>query len=572
MAVQVIRATRPVAAATAPGAKKIKVAAYCRVSTDMEEQESSYEIQCKHYEDFINANPAWELAGIYADEGISGTSTKRREQFKKMIKDCEDGKIDMVITKSISRFARNTVDCLNYIRKLKDLDIPIFFEKENINTLDAKGEVMITIMASIAQQESQSISQNVRLGLQFKMQNGKGGLNTTQFLGYTKDREKDCIVIVPEEAETVRRIYREYLEGKSPNLIARRLTDDGIKTPCGKDKWFASTIQSILENEKYCGDLLLQKYYVTSCLTHEIKKNDGRFPQYYVEDDHDPIIPKDVYYQVQGELMRRGALSKDPTKIRYGSQDAFARRLYCGRCGRVLKKYTLTDGSIEWRCRKRDYQKKSSEKEVSNRCGLRNVKESELMDVMIQAFNQLPQHRDELLKDQASIWNGEIKRIDALIGKSKDQQRTMEERKAALENDDAVDHSSEIEFLEGQIKDQIQERNALIIERAEHADHELKIRFLLEIVDAMKEKWDKSVGWYDEGGWKKEEVKDTPACRDYKDFFQSTRFELPEGLLDERGRVARFDNELVVRYVDRVIVQDNGYDVVFKAGITVKVR
>ncbi len=267
------------------------------------------------------------------------------------------------------------------------------------------------------------------------------------------------------------------------------MTDDGIKTPCGKDKWFASTIQSILENEKYCGDLLLQKYYVKSCLTHEIKKNDGRFPQYYVEDDHDPIIPKDVYYQVQGELMRRGALSKDPTKIRYGSQDAFARRLYCGRCGRVLKKYTLTDGSIEWRCRKRAYQKKSSEKEVNNRCGLRNVKESELMDAMVQAFNQLPQHRDELLKDQASIWKGEIKRIDALIGKSKDQQRTMEERKAALENDDAVDHTSEIEFLEGQIKAQVEERNALIIERAEHANRELKIRFLLEIVDAMKEKW-----------------------------------------------------------------------------------
>lgn len=206
---------------------KLKVAAYCRVSTDSEEQASSYEVQVAHYTQFIQKNPEWELAGIYADDGITGTNTKKREEFNRMIQDCMDGKIDMIITKSISRFARNTLDCLKYIRELKEKNIPVFFEKENINTMDSKGEVLLTIMASLAQQESQSLSQNIKLGLQYRFQNGEVRVNHSRFLGYTKDEEGN-LVIEPSEAEVVKRIYREYLEGASLLQIGRGLEADGI--------------------------------------------------------------------------------------------------------------------------------------------------------------------------------------------------------------------------------------------------------------------------------------------------------------------------------------------------------
>ena len=201
-------------------APKIRVAAYCRVSTDTDEQATSYDAQIEHYTDLIAKHPEWELAGIYADDGISGTNTKKREEFNRLIDDCMAGRVDMVISKSISRFARNTLDCLKYIRQLKEKNIAVFFEKEAINTLDAKGEVLLTIMASLAQQESQSLSQNVRLGLQYRYQQGKVQVCTNRFLGYDKDEEGN-LVINPEEAEVVKRIYREYLGAKATTPSAR---------------------------------------------------------------------------------------------------------------------------------------------------------------------------------------------------------------------------------------------------------------------------------------------------------------------------------------------------------------
>lgn len=214
---------------------KLRVAAYCRVSTDSDEQATSYDAQVEHYTELIQKNPEWEFAGIYADDGISGTNTKKREDFNRMIDDCEAGNIDMIITKSISRFARNTLDCLKYIRKLKEKNIPVFFEKEAINIMDAKGEVLITIMASLAQQESQSLSQNVKLGPQFRYQSGQVQVNHNHFLGYTKDADGN-LIIDPEQAEVVKRIYREYLEGYSMDRIAKGLEADGILTGAGKTK------------------------------------------------------------------------------------------------------------------------------------------------------------------------------------------------------------------------------------------------------------------------------------------------------------------------------------------------
>lgn len=282
---------------------KLRVAAYCRVSTDRDEQESSYEAQVEHYTEFIDRNPEWQLAGIYADDGISGTNTKKREEFNRMIEDCMASKIDMVITKSISRFARNTLDCLKYIRQLKEKNISVYFEKENINTMDAKGEVLLTIMASLAQQESQSLSQNVKLGLQFRYQAGKVQVNHNRFLGYTKDDEGN-LVIVPEEAEIVLRIYREYLEGASLFQIGQGLEADGIKTAAGSDYWLQSTLKKILTNEKYIGDALLQKTYTVDFLNKKRVANNGIVPQYYVENSHPAIIPREKFMKVREEMRR----------------------------------------------------------------------------------------------------------------------------------------------------------------------------------------------------------------------------------------------------------------------------
>ena len=264
---------------------KLRVAAYCRVSTDSDEQAGSYETQVNHYTEYIGRNKEWELAGIYTDDGISGTNTKKREGFNEMIDDCMAGKIDMVITKSISRFARNTIDCLKYVRQLKEKNIAIIFEKENINTLEASGELLLTIMASLAQQESASLSQNVKLGLQFRYQEGKVQVNHEHFLGYTKDGDGNLIV-VEEEAKIVRRIFRDYLEGASFRDIAEGLERDKIKTGGKKYKWHLSTVQGILRNEKYIGDALLQKTITTDFIEKGRIKNDGTVPHNTVEPYH----------------------------------------------------------------------------------------------------------------------------------------------------------------------------------------------------------------------------------------------------------------------------------------------
>ncbi len=283
---------------------KLRVAAYCRVSTDSNEQATSYEAQIEHYTNFIQKNEEWEFAKIFADDGFSVTNTKKREEFNRMIEECMVGNIDMIITKSISRFARNTLDCLKYIRQLKEKNIPVFFEKENINTMDSKGEVLLTIMASLAQQESESLSKNVKLGLQFRYQNGEVQVNHNRFMGYTKDDEGH-LNIQPTEAEIIKRIYLEYLQGASLKQIGERLETDGILTAAGKERWRPETIKKILKNEKYIGDALLQKTYTVDVLTKKRVKNNGIVPQYYVENSHEAIIPRDLYMQVQEEMLRR---------------------------------------------------------------------------------------------------------------------------------------------------------------------------------------------------------------------------------------------------------------------------
>jgi len=233
--------------------KKRRVAAYARVSTDQEEQLTSYEAQVDYYTNYIKSRDDWEFVDVYTDEGISGTSTKHREGFNKMVKSALDGNIDLIITKSVSRFARNTVDSLTTIRKLKDIGCECYFEKENIWTFDGKGELLLTIMSSLAQEESRSISENVKWGHRKRFADGKVSVPFGNFLGYKKGEDGN-LVIDEEQAVIVRRIYREFLSGSSSVAIAKGLTNDGIETPGHKQKWYATTVRSILTNEKYKGD------------------------------------------------------------------------------------------------------------------------------------------------------------------------------------------------------------------------------------------------------------------------------------------------------------------------------
>ena len=387
--------------------QKIRVAAYCRVSTENEEQESSYEVQVEHYTEYITGKPEWMLAGIYADDGISATNTKKRDEFNRMIEDCKAGKIDRIITKSISRFARNTVDCLKYTRELKALNIAVFFEKENIDTLDSKGEVLMTIMAALAQQESESLSANVRLGIQFRNQQGKVQVNHNRFLGYTKD-EEGRLVIVPEEAEIVRRIYREYLEGDSLLTIRRGLEADGIKNGAGNLRWHESNIKQILTNEKYIGDALLQKTYTVSILEKKRAANNGNLPKYYVEGCHEPIIDKAIYLRVQSEMAERANLNAGGKKRVYSGKYALSSIVFCGHCGDIYRRIKWNNRgckSTVWRCVSR------VEKDGPD-CPARTVQEETLHRAVITAVNDIFSGREEiipiLLENIRSVLDGGI--------------------------------------------------------------------------------------------------------------------------------------------------------------------
>lgn len=356
--------------------KKLRVAAYCRVSTELEEQESSYEAQVEYYTRKMEETDNWKMAEIYADDGKSATNTKKRDDFNAMIKDALDRKIDMILTKSVSRFARNTVDSLLTIRKLKEKNVAVVFEKEGVNTLDGTGEILITILSSLAQEESRNISENTRWGVVRRFENGKMIVNHNKFMGYTKNESGD-LVIVPEEAEIVRLIFRLYLEGYSAKKISQYLEENGIKTATGQDKWYDSVIFKMLRNEKYMGDALLQKTYTVDFMTKKKVINKGIVPQYYVEDDHEPIIPKELFYRVQEELARRASMNKSSVtckknqKSKFSSEYALTGLLLCGDCGQEYRRVTWSRNGkkkIVWRCSNR----------LTN--GTKNCKKSETLE------------------------------------------------------------------------------------------------------------------------------------------------------------------------------------------------
>lgn len=306
--------------------RKLKVAAYARVSTEQDEQESSYEAQIDYYTQYIKSNPEWEFVAVFADRGITGTNTKNREEFNKMVNLAMIGGINLILTKSISRFARNTVDTLRIVRKLKAVGVEVVFEKENLRTFDPKCEVMLTIMSSLAQEESRSISENIRWGHQKSMRDGKVSLPYSHFLGYRKG-EDGRPEIVEEEAKIVLGIYSDFLLGYTIRQIADNLTARGISTPAGNKRWSVSTINSILSNEKYKGDALLQKTYTVDYLTKEKRKNNGELRQYLVEHSHDPIVDAETFDRVQKKL------AEHQRRARIRSRSPFAGKIFCADCG-----------------------------------------------------------------------------------------------------------------------------------------------------------------------------------------------------------------------------------------------
>ena len=366
-----------------------RVAGYARVSTDSEEQLTSYEAQVDYYTRYIHSRSDWQFVDVYTDEGISATNTKRREGFIRMVADALDGKIDLIVTKSVSRFARNTVDSLTTVRKLKDAGVEVYFEKENIWTLDSKGELLITIMSSLAQEESRSISENVTWGQRKRFADGKVSIPYRHFLGYRKGAD-GLPEIVPEEAEIVRSIYRMFIEGTSTNAIARHLTQKGIPTPAGKEKWQRATVESILRNEKYKGAALLQKSFTVDFLQKKMKVNEGEVPQYYVEHSHEPIIAPEEWDRVQLEFSRRKNSSH-----RTRCNSPFAGKLICGDCGEIFgskvwhstSKYRRTI----WQC--------NAKFKGNEKCRTPHLYEDDLKQHFITALSALITNRDALLDD-----------------------------------------------------------------------------------------------------------------------------------------------------------------------------
>ena len=407
-AVTVIPATiNPLTRMPNTSTAKRRVAGYARVSTDSEEQQTSYEAQVDYYTQYIQSRPDWEFVRVFTDEGISATNTKKRDGFNEMVRIALAGGIDLIVTKSVSRFARNTVDSLTTVRKLKEKGVEVYFEKENIYTLDSKGELLITIMSSLAQEESRSISENVTWGKRKQFADGKVALPYKQFLGYRKGAD-GLPEIVPEEAKIVRRIYSLFIGGKTTGGIARLLTAEGIPTPGGKTTWQASTIESILTNEKYRGDARLQKKITVDFLTKKMKVNEGEVPQYYVENSHPAIIEPSEWALVQTEMARRKAIGR-----KYSGNSVLSTRLICGDCGEYFGSKVWHNNQpyrkTIWRC--------NGKYAGTDRCRTPNLDEEYIKDRFVVAFNEMYACKDMVLADLQVVLKtlADFTEIDAQI-------------------------------------------------------------------------------------------------------------------------------------------------------------
>lgn len=457
---------------------KLRVCAYCRVSTMHEEQQNSFDAQIRHYSAMIESNPDWKFAGIYADEGISGKSKKNRTEFLRMIRDAENRKLDLVITKSISRFARNTGDCIETVRLLKGWGVGVFFEKENINTLSAESELILTILSSIAEEELISTSQNIRWSNQKRFKQGKMHLVTERFMGYERDGNGG-LVINDEQAAIVRRIFNESISGMGIALIARGLEADGIKNVSGGTRWQPSVILGMLRNEKYVGDAILQKTVTANSITFKRKANEGEVPMYYIKDNHPPIIEREKFELVQ-ELLTERARGKgySPEMAwKYQTRYPFSHKIVCGNCGRGFRHqiHNCSKPSRQqfWGCA--NY----IERKIST-CDMRPIKNDTLERLFVRVFNKLLMNRNILtsfsttlrMVSHAKIGGGKLDDINAEIDGLLKQEHVLLELYEKGVTDKAIIRIEHEELI-GKLGRLRAERNS-IIQQVEGQDDRVK--------------------------------------------------------------------------------------------------
>ena len=494
--IHVIPATKQAAAPGRASGRRQRVAAYCRVSTDSEEQLTSYTAQKAYYTQKIDENPDWEMAGIFADKGITGTSMKKRVEFKKMIAACKRGKIDLILTKSLSRFARNTVDSLEVVRMLRANGIGVIFEKENINTLTESSEFLLTLFSGFAQAESESISKNVIWGIQKSREAGNVPFQYQKLLGYQRGPDGQP-EIVRSEAEVVKRIYRRYLDGCSLAQIKRELEADGVPTASGIQGWTYQVVRNILTNERYIGDALLQKTYTTDCISKTVKKNQGDRPMVYVERNHPAIVSKAMFYQVREEMARRASKRKVMQKTgkteqgKYSAKYALSELLVCGECGTPYKRCTWARNGkkrIVWRCVSRlEFGTKYCHDSPS-------MDEDKLHQAILEGINEFVQAGqglgDELL-DLASIvqQGGSADGIDPLTLRNRLDALTAQQAELL----DKVLEDMENEELNAQLKATMEEKQAILgrlgalqQDEEQRAGQEARLRELAEWLKKQK--------------------------------------------------------------------------------------
>ena len=487
--------------------RQLRVAAYCRVSTDDEEQLTSYEAQKNYYTDKIMTNKEWTMAGIFADEGITGTSARKRPEFLRMIRQCKQGKIDIVLTKSISRFARNTVDCLNYVRALKELGIAVIFEKENMNTLEIDSEILITMLGAFAQSESESISANVRWGIRQAMKEGKATIQYKYLYGYRKGDDSKP-EIIPDQAEVVRKIYDLFLSGTPVRGIQEYLNANSVPNINGEPKWARSAIDSILTNEKYCGDVLLQKTYIDDCINKKVKKNTGQLPMYLVQNHHEGIISRETFDAAQAELARRSA-RKSPSKknaptgrSRYSSKYALSDRLYCGECGTRYQRCTWRnrDGSkrIVWRCVSRvDYGSKYCHDSPT-------LDEEPLHRAVLAAINSTVKDKNNIVYNLKAAMEKELapaagQQLSLSEIDNQLEQLNIEFSKVLAEASESGDQAAysdkfrEIMQKQTALKAQRNEIQRMLAESGKAADHIDQCRQAAEVMPVAITEWDEAL-------------------------------------------------------------------------------
>lgn len=471
--VEIIKANRKISERTAGKvADVLRVAPYARVSTDSEEQLNSYKSQVMYYTDLVNKRKDWVLVDIYADEAITGTQVTKRENFQRMINDCMDGKIDMVITKSISRFARNTLDTLKYVRMLKERNIAVFFEDENINTMTMDGELLLVILSSVAQQEVENISANVKKGLKMKMRRGEL-VGFASCLGYDYDPIDKSISINEAEADIVRYIFDRYIEGAGAYVIAKELTQLGYKTKYGNTEWHDTGVLGIIKNEKYKGDVLQGKTFTVDPISKRRLDNRGEEDQFYVKNHHEPIISEEVFEKAQAILSKRGANRRGVEKgkrEKYSRKYAFSSKLECAFCGSNLSRRNWHSGTahekVIWQC-------VTATKKGKKYCThSKAIEEKIIEDAFVESYKLLCYNNSDVLDEL-------VKRMEAVLSGNDFQKRLIK-----IEN--------EIQAIEQKRNRLIDMRLEEVIDKATYEKKYGELESTLEGLSSEREQLEKS--------------------------------------------------------------------------------